>query len=69
MQIEGSIALVTGADRGLGAALAEALLARGAAKVYAAADHRLGHGPAADAVRLDLTDAPRSPPLRSSRGT
>jgi len=57
MQIEGSIALVTGANRGLGAALAQALLARGAAKVYAAArtidsvtDPRL------TPVRLDLTD-------------
>ena len=35
MQIEGSIALVTGANRGIGEAFAEALLERGAAKVYA----------------------------------
>lgn len=37
MKIEGSVALVTGANRGLGAAFARALLAGGAAKVYAAA--------------------------------
>lgn len=37
MRIEGSVALVTGANRGLGQHFAEQLLARGAAKVYAAA--------------------------------
>ncbi len=37
MKIAGSIALVTGANRGLGLAFAKALLERGAAKVYAAA--------------------------------
>lgn len=36
-KIEGTIALVTGANRGIGRALTEALLARGARKVYAAA--------------------------------
>jgi NAD(P)-dependent dehydrogenase (short-subunit alcohol dehydrogenase family) len=57
MRIEGSVALVTGANRGLGAAFARGLLDRGAAKVYAAArnpatvaDERLVP------VRLDLTD-------------
>jgi NAD(P)-dependent dehydrogenase (short-subunit alcohol dehydrogenase family) len=35
MQIEGCVAFVTGADRGLGAGLLEALLERGARKVYA----------------------------------
>lgn len=39
MHIEGSVALVTGANRGLGRHLAEELVARGAAKVYAAARH------------------------------
>jgi NAD(P)-dependent dehydrogenase (short-subunit alcohol dehydrogenase family) len=37
MKIHGSVALVTGANRGLGAAFARGLLAGGAAKVYAAA--------------------------------
>jgi NAD(P)-dependent dehydrogenase (short-subunit alcohol dehydrogenase family) len=37
MQIKGSTALVTGANRGLGAAYARALLAAGAKKVYAGA--------------------------------
>ncbi len=37
MKIEGSVALVTGANRGLGSALVSALLEAGAAKVYAAA--------------------------------
>ena len=37
MKVAGSIALVTGANRGLGLAFAKVLLAMGAAKVYAAA--------------------------------
>ena len=37
MQLNGTVALVTGANRGIGAALTQALLAAGAAKVYAAA--------------------------------
>lgn len=57
MQISGSVALVTGANRGLGRALAAELLARGAETVYAAA-----RDPAAIAdldpvpLRLDVTD-------------
>jgi len=37
MKIQGSVALVTGANRGLGLAFAQALLAAGARKVYAGA--------------------------------
>jgi NAD(P)-dependent dehydrogenase (short-subunit alcohol dehydrogenase family) len=37
MKVQDSVAFVTGANRGLGAALAQALLAGGARKVYAAA--------------------------------
>jgi len=37
IRLSGAIALVTGANRGIGRALVDALLARGAAKVYAAA--------------------------------
>jgi NAD(P)-dependent dehydrogenase (short-subunit alcohol dehydrogenase family) len=36
-RIEGAVALVTGASRGIGLALTEALLARGVRKVYATA--------------------------------
>lgn len=59
--IEGAVAVVTGANRGLGRALTEALLARGVSKVYAAArdpgtlpalrDERLVP------LRLDVTNA------------
>lgn len=57
MQIAGSIALVTGANRGLGLAFARGLLAAGAAKVYAAA--RKPEAVTLDGVeplRLDVTN-------------
>jgi NAD(P)-dependent dehydrogenase (short-subunit alcohol dehydrogenase family) len=57
MKINGSVALVTGANRGIGKAIAAALLEHGAAKVYAGArtpkavtDERL------TAIRLDVTN-------------
>src|SRR4051812_4433268 len=57
MKIENSVALVTGANRGLGLALTQALLARGAAKVYAAArDPRSITLPSVIPLRVDVTD-------------
>lgn len=56
MKIEGSIALVTGANRGLGAAFARGLSAAGAAKVYGAArDPAAVTLPGVVPVRLDVT--------------
>lgn len=58
MKIKDSIALVTGANRGLGLAFAEELLARGARKVYAGMRDTAGSFPAGIVpVRLDVTDA------------
>ena len=56
MKVEGSVALVTGANRGLGAAFANGLLAAGAAKVYAAArDPAAVKLPGVVPVQLDVT--------------
>ncbi|MCU1401178.1 MAG: 3-oxoacyl-[acyl-carrier-protein] reductase FabG [Acidimicrobiales bacterium] len=58
MDIQGSVVLVTGANRGVGAAFVRGLLDRGAAKVYAGA-RDVGSLPpsAAVPVQLDITDA------------
>ncbi|WP_431903293.1 SDR family oxidoreductase [Nonomuraea sp. bgisy101] len=57
MKIDGSVALVTGANRGLGAAFARALLERGAKTVYAGArDPSTVTDPRLVPVRLDVTD-------------
>jgi NAD(P)-dependent dehydrogenase (short-subunit alcohol dehydrogenase family) len=60
LKIEGAVALVTGASRGIGRALTEALLARGARKVYATARDpealRALEGPRLVPLRLDVTD-------------
>jgi NAD(P)-dependent dehydrogenase (short-subunit alcohol dehydrogenase family) len=60
MKIEGATALVTGANRGIGKAFADELLARGAAKVYAGVrDTATITDPRLVAVQLDVTDAAR----------
>src|SRR4029453_6174994 len=63
MQFRGAHALVTGANRGLGSHFVEALLTRGAERVYAAArrvdalaDAVDNHGDRVLPVQLDVTD-------------
>jgi NAD(P)-dependent dehydrogenase (short-subunit alcohol dehydrogenase family) len=57
MKIQNSVALVTGANRGLGLAFAKALLERGAKKVYAAArDPSKVTLPGVVPVQLDVTN-------------
>lgn len=57
MEIRNSVALVTGANRGLGRRLAAGLLERGARKVYAAARNPEAVDlPGAIPLRLDITD-------------
>ncbi|HWA12042.1 MAG TPA: SDR family oxidoreductase, partial [Burkholderiales bacterium] len=62
MKIAGSVALVTGANRGVGRAYVEVLLAQGAKKVYAGARDVAGvqdlvkaHPGKVEAVKLDVT--------------
>jgi NAD(P)-dependent dehydrogenase (short-subunit alcohol dehydrogenase family) len=63
MQIENSVAFVSGANRGVGAQFVQSLLERGARKVYAAARNvealatRDRHDPRVIPVTLDITDA------------
>src|SRR5450432_4420543 len=60
MKIEGSVALVTGAGRGLGRAYARELVSRGAAKVYGTARDPAAvtdHG--VTPIALDITDPER----------
>jgi NAD(P)-dependent dehydrogenase (short-subunit alcohol dehydrogenase family) len=57
MDITGSIALVTGANRGLGRQFAQQLLERGATKVYATSRRpELIDVPGVEVLRLDVTD-------------
>ena len=58
MQISGSVALVTGANRGLGQVYARELVRRGAAKVYVGARNPAAvTEPGVVPVALDITDA------------
>lgn len=58
MQLKNAVVFITGANRGLGRAFAEAALAAGAAKVYAAArDPAAIDLPGIVPVALDVTDA------------
>ena len=60
MRIDGSVALVTGANRGLGRVFARELVSRGAARVYGAArDPDAVTEPGVTPVALDITDADR----------
>jgi NAD(P)-dependent dehydrogenase (short-subunit alcohol dehydrogenase family) len=60
MQISGSVALVTGANRGLGRAYARELVRRGAARVYGAARQPAQvTEPGVTPVALDITDPER----------
>lgn len=57
MEIEGSVALVTGANRGIGLAFVRALLSRGAAKVYAAVRQPADFNePGVEPLLLDVTN-------------
>ena len=60
MNIQDSTVLVTGANRGIGKAFADALLDRGATKVYAAVRHVTTiTDPRLVPIRLDVTDPDR----------
>ena len=63
MNISGSVALVTGANRGIGRTLVEGLVAKGARKIYAGArdpstlqDLTTAHSDVVESIELDITD-------------
>ncbi len=69
MNVEGSVALVTGANRGIGKAIAQELLARGASKVYAGArDISTVTDPRLDPISIDVTDSRRFAELAAELG-
>ena len=56
MKINNAVAIVTGANRGIGLTFTRALLARGARKVYAGArDPSTVTEPGVEPIRLDVT--------------
>jgi NAD(P)-dependent dehydrogenase (short-subunit alcohol dehydrogenase family) len=60
VKIGGAVALVTGADRGLGRVFARELLSRGAARVYGAARNPAAvTEPGVTSIALDITDPER----------
>jgi NAD(P)-dependent dehydrogenase (short-subunit alcohol dehydrogenase family) len=60
VEIDGSVALVTGADRGLGQVFTRELVGRGAARVYGAARNPAAvTEPGVTPVGLDITDPER----------
>src|ERR1700753_4079 len=68
IKIEGATALVTGANRGIGKAFAEELLARGAAKVYAGVrDVATVTDPRLVPIQLAVTDPARAGVPREPR--
>jgi NAD(P)-dependent dehydrogenase (short-subunit alcohol dehydrogenase family) len=69
MEIQGSVALVTGANRGFGRALTQELLRQGAATVYGAArDASTITDPGVTPVQLDVTDHRRVAELAAELG-
>jgi NAD(P)-dependent dehydrogenase (short-subunit alcohol dehydrogenase family) len=69
MQVQGAVALVTGANRGLGKAFARALVEAGATKVYAGArDVSTVTDPDVIPVQLDVTDHARVQELARELG-
>lgn len=67
MHIDGTVALVTGANRGLGRAYARELVSRGAAKVYGAA--RDPSAVTESGVTPIALDTPIRSPSRRSRNS
>jgi NAD(P)-dependent dehydrogenase (short-subunit alcohol dehydrogenase family) len=69
MRIDGTVALVTGANRGLGRAYARELVRRGAAKVYGAARNPAEvTEPGLTPIALDITDPARVAEVAAESG-